>query len=155
VEKISVLLEILIFSAIIAELVAPIVVVAIPVAAVLIGRMIAAVKAATIIVTRVMINGRVTEAPVPMRIGRHVAVEVVSRCVHSIMETLTPYIVVVLRRLLPSKMDVDLSIRLWQRERADAKSRYQCGGREQAKGRFWLLHHLASMGDSTSYVHLG
>jgi hypothetical protein len=146
VEKISVLLEILIVSATIADLVAPIVVVAIPVVAVLIGDTVAAVKAATIIVARMMVNGRMTEAPVPVRIGWPVSVEVVPGCVHSIMETLTPYFVVFLRRLLPSKMNVDLSIRLGQRDRANGHSRHQRGGREQAECGLWLLHVLALIG---------
>jgi hypothetical protein len=94
----------------------------------------------------------VAEAFVAVRIRRQPPIEIVPRGVHSVMETLAPYLVVILRRLLPSEVDVDLSICLWQRQRANGNSRHQRGGREQGKCGFWLFHHRAFTGIQTSHV---
>jgi hypothetical protein len=112
---------------------APVVVMTIPIVPVTISQLIAVAKAATKILALAWRETRVLEIPVPTRIGRQAVVDIVPGCVEAGMEPLALEIVISRRRLLPAKVDADLSVCPWHSQRSYRQPRHQSGGRKRGK----------------------
>lgn len=121
----------------------PDVVFAVSATAVIVGGLIAAAEATTVIVALATSNGRVPEALVPVRIGCHSAANIAPRGIDSVMESLASYTVVIWRWLLPSQVDVNLSVCLRHRYRRNGDPCHQHGAREHGECGFCLLHSPA------------
>jgi hypothetical protein len=100
-------------------IVAPVVVIAIPIAAVLIGDLIAPLKASTEVIPRTARHMRTSKIPVAARIWRHPVIQIVMPRLKSRVESLALKIVELLRRLLPAQLEADLRLRHRHRQRTD------------------------------------
>ena len=96
---------------------APVVVIAIPIAAVIVRDLIAALKATAEVIPRPARHMRTPKIPVVVRIGRHPVVQIVMRGLDARMKSLALKIVELLRRLLPAELEADLRLRHRHRQR--------------------------------------
>ena len=95
----------------------PVVVIAIPIAAVIVRDLIAALKATAEVIPRPARHMRTPKIPVAARIWRHPVIEIVMARLKSRVESLALKIVELLRRLLPAELEADLRLRHRHRQR--------------------------------------
>jgi hypothetical protein len=101
---------------------APVMMIPVPLAAVLICHLVATAEAVAEVVTRPGRYLRAAEISVPVRIGWHTIVQIVPRSFDSCMKSLPLDIVIFMWRLLPPQVEAHLSIRHWHRHRAYSHS---------------------------------
>ena len=101
-----------------------------PILVMMIGSLVAMAESFTKFVPPVRWNLGPPEILVTVRIRWHLGIHIVPGRVDSSMKSLLLYLVIFMRRLLPSKVDTDLSVRPRHQHRACRHSRHQRACRE-------------------------